>query len=119
MKARRDIASKQDDMKNALMKSVEPVISSLKARFRRLKYHEEKVKVYDAASDDDIDAVCSLIDLFRDVDRPEPLKLSDVKDRRSLKKFPMLQQFVEKHTRCRQYSFQVIYCLEILWKKIW
>lgn len=116
MKARRDIALRQGDMKDALIQSVEPVISNVKARFGRLKYQEEGVRIHDAAKDEEIDAICSLIDLFRDVDKPEPVTLNDVKNRNSLKKFPMLQQFVERHTRSRQYSFQV--CFETLLKKV-
>lgn len=116
MKARRDIALRQGDMKDALIQSVEPVISNVKARFGRLKYQEESVRIHDAAKDEEIDAICSLIDLFRDVDKPEPVTLNDVKNRNSLKKFPMLQQFVERHTRSRQYSFQV--CFGTLLKKV-
>lgn len=51
-----------------------------------------------------------------DVDKPEPVTLNDVKNRNSLKKFPMLQQFVERHTKSRQYSFQV--CFGTLLKKV-
>lgn len=116
MKARRDIALRQGDMKDALIQSVEPVITNVKARFGRLKYQEESVRIHDAAKDEEIDAICSLIDLFRDVDKPEPVTLNDVKNRNSLKKFPMLQQFVERHTRSRQYSFQV--CFGTLLKKV-
>lgn len=99
MKARRGIAFRQGDMEDALIKSVDPVITNLKARFGRLKYHEESVRIHDAATDEEIDAICSLIDLFRDVDQPDPVTLKDVKDRNSLKKYPMLQQFVERYTR--------------------
>lgn len=116
MKARRDIALRQGDMKDALIQSVEPVITNVKARFGRLKYQEENVRIHDAAKDEEIDAICSLIDLFRDVDKPEPVTLNDVKNRNSLKKFPMLQQFVERHTWSRQYSFQV--CFGTLLKKV-
>lgn len=54
MKARRDIALRQGDMKDALIQSVEPVITNVKARFGRLKYQEESVRIHDAAKDEEI-----------------------------------------------------------------
>jgi hypothetical protein len=109
MKSRRDIATRQPALKEAMVSSVEPVLAKLKQRFQRLKLHDEKVQVHDAATDDEISMVCELVDIFRN-DRAEThLTVDDVSVKKNVVNYPKLTYFVEKHCRARQYSYQVLY----------
>lgn len=103
MKKIRDAAEKQPQLKTALVDSLEPIQAMLKLKFSKLKLHGEPVSTHDALTNDDIQDIFSVLDIFRDEDDSPPI--SSCKDAKHLPE--KLKQFIENHCRARHYSYQV------------
>lgn len=93
-------------MKTALVDSLEPIQAMLKLKFSKLKLHGEPVSTHDALTNDDIQDILSVLDIFRDEDDSPPI--SSCKDAKHLPE--KLKHFIENHCRARHYSYQVKKC---------
>lgn len=51
--------------------SLEPVIAELKQRFSQLKLHDENVVTHDAATDDEIEHITNILDIFKEENHSE------------------------------------------------
>lgn len=86
MKQLRAKAEQNNSLRDAYIESMEPVIAKLKARFRLVKWAGEHVSSHDAAKQEEIDQIKSLLD---------PGVQGD------------LDKFIKAHCQQRHYSFQV------------
>ena len=88
-------------LKESLVNSLTPVLQVLKERFSRLKRKEEPVKVHEAATDEEVQDMAQTLYVIDDT--IDCSALADVK----VADHPRLKDFMERHCRCRHYSFQV------------
>ncbi|KAK3097052.1 hypothetical protein FSP39_005923 [Pinctada imbricata] len=108
LKKLRTTADKQPALKTALIESLEPPIAQMKQRFAQLKLHEEPVQVHDAATKDQIEDFYNVASIFLDDDCSK----DDLVEKKEALKIPKLKDFIQKHCRERQYTFQVKKCQE-------
>ena len=88
-------------LKESLVNSLTPVLQVLKERFSHLKRKEEPVKVHEAATDEEVQDMAQTLYVIDDT--IDCSALADVK----VADHPRLKDFMERHCRCRHYSFQV------------
>jgi hypothetical protein len=94
--------NKNDALKSALKESMNAPIQIVKNIFSRLKETHGNVYAHDACSDLEITQILDTAQILcQDLHGAEVEKLKD------LSKDPELHQFVQRHCRKRQYSFQV------------
>lgn len=90
-------------MEDCTSSSHELIQAVLKLKFSKLKLHGEPVDSHDALTNDDIQDIFSVLDIFRDEDYCPPI--SSCKDG---KHFPeKLNQFIENRCRARYISYQI------------
>lgn len=102
LKKLRDLSERQPNVKTALEESLEPTLSLLKHRFSKLKLHDRRVVVHDAATLEEIQNISDLLDLFKDTE--DSSSVIETKEKNAPEK---LKAFIDTHCRARQYSFQV------------
>ena len=108
LKKLRCTSEKQPEIKERLIESLDPVIAQLKQRFSQLKLHDEPVLVHDAATEEVIKLISSLLDILKETDDGGDV-FSQLKTKKDIDKFDKLKGFVERHWRERPYSFQVCF----------
>lgn len=104
----RKVGEKQPEFKTALLASSGSVISSLKERLGRLKWKEGDVIMHDAAQEPDIEEIQNLVRILDCVE--EGISFEKLKTKASVSSFKCLENFMTKHTRQRQYTFQIKKC---------
>lgn len=90
-------------MEECTSSSHEPIQAVLKLKFSKLKLHGEPVASHDALTNDDIQDIFSVLDIFRDEDYCPPI--SSCKDGKHLPE--KLNQFIENRCRARYFSYQI------------
>ena len=100
----RNVAERDSQIKEAYIKSVQPVLEVLKGRFRQLRWQDQEVKVYDPAEGEDINRIADGLKLI-----DPSVDSSNIKD---IKFHTKLNDFFERHCRCRHYTFQIKKCTE-------
>nr|XP_022308033.1 uncharacterized protein LOC111114036 [Crassostrea virginica] len=101
LKKLRDLSERQPNVKTALGESLEPTLSLLKHRFSKLKLHDRRVVVHDAATLEEIQNISDLLDLFKDTE--DSSSVIETKEKNAPEK---LKAFIDTHCRASQYSFQ-------------
>ena len=92
------------DLKEKWKESLEPVQSCVRNRFLRLKLKDVPFQVMDPVTDGEIDIFQRhLRELFPDLDLSKLQKAHTSKN-------PQYTEWIEKHCRSRQYSFQIRKC---------
>ena len=105
LKAIREAASLNPQLKEALKDSLEPVIILLSSLFQRLKLKGEPFTVFKSASPDDLKELLAVLkQLQADID-PD-INVS----KKSLPSLPHLQSFLSHCCRSRHYSFSILKC---------
>ena len=79
---------------------MEPVLNCIKSRFATIVWQDENVHVRDAATEDELSSIESLLSIID----PSIEDVSAVKD---LNKYPVLKNFMDIHVQTRHYGFQV------------
>ncbi|XP_062607328.1 uncharacterized protein LOC134269121 [Saccostrea cucullata] len=110
LKKLRDLSERQPNVKTALEESLEPTLSLLKHRFSKLKLHNRNVVVHDAATFEEIKNLSDVLDLFKDTE--DSCSVIECNEKNAPKK---LKDFIDKHCRARQYSFQIKKCTAQCW----
>lgn len=90
-------------MEDCTSSSHELIQAVLKLKFSKLKLHGEPVASHDALTNDDIQDIFSVLDIFRDEDYCPPV--SSCKDGKHLPE--KLNQFIENRCRARYFSYQI------------
>lgn len=95
--------NKNEVLISALKESINAPIQIVKDVFSRLKRTHGDVYAHDACSEDEITGILNIAQIVS-----EDLNAENVKKLKDLTKVPELKNFVERHCRKRQYSFQVL-----------
>ena len=104
LKAIREAASLNPQLKDALNDSLEPVIILLSSLFQRLKLKDEPFTVFTSATPDDLEELQAvLIQLQPDIDLAKVSK-------KNLPSLPHLQSFITHCCKCTHYSFSILKC---------
>ena len=104
LKALRRAFVRNPVLKNQFKESMHSCVQSVKDRFAVLERNEEKVKVHDAATDDEISMMTDLIKAVDDTVDFDKLSSS--------KETSALRVFMRQHCRVRQYTYQIKKCTE-------
>lgn len=105
MKEIREKGMKSEELKQAWTESIEPVQSTVRNRFLRLKLKNTPFQAYDPIREEEIDVFKRhLRELFPDLDLEKALTKINTK------KSKMYVEWVSAHCRERQYIFQVRKC---------
>ena len=100
----RTAATKQPDLREAWVESVEPVLSLIRNRFTRLKLKDEPFDCLDPATELEIDNLKRhLRELFPDLDLNKLQKVHTAKSQ-------TYNTWVSSHCRLRHYTFQIRKC---------
>ena len=100
----RDIVTKKPELKDQWVRSLEPVQATIANRFRRLSLKSEPFNLSDPVPDSEIDLLKRhLRELFPDMDLTKLQK-------QHTGRVVSYQEWLEKHCRQRQYTFQVRKC---------
>lgn len=97
----RTLADRSEEFKTGLKESVAPVIEQLEDRLGHLKLKEEPIHVEPPATDAEVEDFFSVLHV---IDDSLDMKKVTQKD---LKKSARLTDFMARHCRLRQYTFQV------------
>lgn len=96
--------NKNEVLISALKESINAPIQIVKDVFSRLKRTHGDVYAHDACSEDEITDILNIAHIVS-----QDLNAENVKKKlRDLTNVPELKNFVERHCRKRQYSFQVL-----------
>ena len=102
------MAERSPAFKDALSKSMGPVIELLNGRFCRIKLKGEQVRIHAAATEDQVNDFFNALHVINEELDAKKLPQKD------LKKLEHLQDFMTKHCRARQYMFQVCNTFQLL-----
>ncbi|KAK6177156.1 hypothetical protein SNE40_015315 [Patella caerulea] len=109
LKAARDTARRYPAFKEGLIQSVAPVIELLQERFGHLKLKGEPIVISPSANQESID------DFFKIVkDLIDQNLIENKLTKTDLEKSATLQDFMKKHCRLRNYTFQIKKCANAL-----
>lgn len=108
MKKIRDAAKREPALETGLIQSLEPVLAQLKQLFSQLKFLDDKVITHDAATNQEIDDIFSILDTFKELESAEHV-ITQLKSKKDVEKFDKLKDFMKHHCRERQYTFQVCF----------
>lgn len=95
--------NKNEVLISALKESINAPIQIVKDVFSRLRRTHGDVYAHDACSEDEITGILNIAQIVS-----EDLNAENVEKLKDLTKVPELKNFVERHCRKRQYSFQVL-----------
>ncbi|KAK6175079.1 hypothetical protein SNE40_013615 [Patella caerulea] len=109
LKAARDTARRYPAFKEGLIQSVAPVIELLQERFGHLKLKGEPIVISPSANQESVD------DFFKIVkDLMDQNLIENKLTKPDLEKSATLQDFMKKHCRLRNYTFQIKKCANAL-----
>lgn len=93
---------------------MEPVTAQLKQRFSRLKLHEEPVQIHDAANDDELQSIADISSILSEAEEEGLAIFEKLQSKDKAKKNDKLKDFISRHCRERQYTYQVYFTLNYL-----
>ncbi|XP_046341796.2 uncharacterized protein LOC124122725 [Haliotis rufescens] len=105
LKTARDIASRYPAFKEGLTAAVLPVLKLLEERFSQLKVKGDAVIINSAANNESVENFFGILKDHID-DKLDMNKLT----KKDLEKSDKLNDFMDRHCRCRQYIFQIKKC---------
>jgi len=104
MSQRRELIGKKPELRGKWVDVIEPVQAVVQTRFSRLSLKGKQFQIENPATDEDIDLIKRhLRELFPDLDLSKLQKAHT-------KSVLSYQEWLDEHTRQRQYSFQVRKC---------
>ncbi|XP_056013095.1 uncharacterized protein LOC125679479 [Ostrea edulis] len=103
LKSLRNLASKNQRIKEEYTQAVGATLNILKERFKRLSWKGESVCVQEAASQEEMNALVEILKVL-DENIQSDSNLSNLQSK-------AVDAFLESHSRSRQYIFQIKKCL--------